>query len=363
MANVYITRQIQSFLSTPMPSTGLPPHFYITADKSTNHRVTNQVSMVCPVVDGERKAIPLATRQVYEDSSGHGGLGDELAEKLFEDLDKHAKIGKDNPRLMQAQGKVFDGQYLTRPFIQAMNEPIKVLLSGNEINDLPEDPTDDFWWPAQWDPTHWLNLVFEKFRGEEFVARLLSHTNLVHRQFGHRKLHSVSKATAADLDLLFQVTVSFATQRFMSSSYQQFLKLEKSLAVYIETFRDHDNTKITEYKIAGTNFVYDLLGTIDLLWPLALLMIQGQLEWCPVWKFPSWIPLLEEQLHQLAEGVIKDDPAHSACPRLYEHGKSIQCKKYGDVDLVDGWLIVQDKEIQNRPMPDVPIVPDPKTPP
>ena len=149
----------------------------------------------------------------------------------------------------------------------------------------------------------------------------------------------------------------------MSSSYQQFLKLEKSLGVYIETFRDHDNTEITEYKIAGTDFVYDLLGTIDLLWPLALLMIQGQLEWCPVWKFPSWIPLLEEQLHQLAEGVIKDDPAHSACPRLYEHGKSIQCKKYGDVDLVDGWLIVQDKEIQNRPMPDVPIVPDPKTPP
>ena len=52
----------------------------------------------------------------------------------------------------------------------------------------------------------------EKFRGEEFVARLLSRTNLVHRKFGHRKLHSVSKATAADLDLPFQVTVSFATE-------------------------------------------------------------------------------------------------------------------------------------------------------
>ena len=72
---------------------------------------------------------------------------------------------------------------------------------------------------------------------------------------------------------------------------------------------------------------------------------------------------MEEQVHQFAKEVIKDDPAHSACPRLHEHGKSIQRKKYGDVDLVDGWLIVQDREIQNRPIPDVPIVPDPKTPP
>ena len=45
VANVYITKQIQSFLSTPMPSTGLPPHFYITADKSTNHRQSNKSSV------------------------------------------------------------------------------------------------------------------------------------------------------------------------------------------------------------------------------------------------------------------------------------------------------------------------------
>ena len=67
----------------------------------------------------------------------------------------------------------------------------------------------------------------------------------------------------------------------MSSSYQQLLKLEKSLGVYIETFRDHDNNDIGEYKIAGNDFIFDLLGTIDLLWPSALLMVRGQLEWCP----------------------------------------------------------------------------------
>ena len=148
-----------------------------------------------------------------------------------------------------------------------MNKPVIDFLSQSKITDLEENPADEFWWPAQWDPAHWLDLVFEKFKGEEFISRLLSCTNLIHRQFGHGKMHSVSKATAADLNLPFQVTVSFASQRFMSSSYQQFLKLEKSLAVYIETFRDHDNSDINLYKIAGADFVYDLLGTIDLLWP------------------------------------------------------------------------------------------------
>jgi hypothetical protein len=27
----------------------MPPHFYITADKSTNRRITNQVTVICPV--------------------------------------------------------------------------------------------------------------------------------------------------------------------------------------------------------------------------------------------------------------------------------------------------------------------------
>ena len=110
----------------------------------------------------------------------------------------------------------------------------------------------------------------------------------------------------------------------MSSSYQQFLKLEKSLAVYIETFRDHDNSDINLYKIAGADFVYDLLGTIDLLWPLVLLMMQAQLEWCPVWKFPGWISLVEEKFRHFATEVKKTVPAKSACLRLHIHEESVK---------------------------------------
>jgi hypothetical protein len=216
------------------------------------------------------------------------------------------------------QGKVFDGQYLTSPFILTVNEPIKNLLKVAKKKDGLEDRGDDFWWPTQWDPGHWLDLVFEKFKTEEFISRLLSRTNLIHRMFGHGKMHSVSKATGAVMKL--QVTVSFAAQRFMSSSYLQFLKLQRSLEVYIETYRDHDNNEINKYKIAGSNFVYDLLGTIDLLWPLALLMTRGQLVWCPAWKYPGWIPLVDK-IRQFAKEVKKDTPAATVCPRLNEHGK------------------------------------------
>ena len=279
VANAYITNKIKLFLSTPLPNTGFPPHFCITADKSTNHRVTNQVSVVCTVVEGARRAIPLAVRPVYEDSFGHGGLGGKLAGEILEDLEEHGGIAKNSPKLKRIQGIVFDGQYLTRPFIQAVNKPITELLKDAKKKDSNEDPASDYWWPAQWDSGHWLDLVFEKFISEEFFSRLLSRTNLVHCQFGHGKLHSVSKATAGDLNLPFQVTVSFSAQHFMSSSYLQFLKLQRSLEVYIETFHEHDNGEINEYKIAGSDFVYDLLGTIDLLWPLALLMTRGQLQW------------------------------------------------------------------------------------
>ena len=102
----------------------------------------------------------------------------------------------------------------------------------------------------------------------------------------------------------------------MSSSYLQFLRLQQSLEVYIETYRDHDNSKINEYKIAGSDFVYDILGTIDLLWPLALLITRGQFVWCPTWKYPGWIPLVEKQLRQFAKEVKKDTPAATVCPLL-----------------------------------------------
>ena len=57
--------------------------------------------------------------------------------------------------------------------------------------------------------------------------------------------------------------------------------LEESLEVYIETFKHHDNRPDLRYKLYGQDFVLDLLGVLDLLWPLVLPMLQSQASWCP----------------------------------------------------------------------------------
>ena len=61
----FIDKETRAFLTKNLPNTGLPPHYYVTADKSTNHRVSNQVTMICPVVDGKRRPIPLGMKHLY----------------------------------------------------------------------------------------------------------------------------------------------------------------------------------------------------------------------------------------------------------------------------------------------------------
>ena len=327
-ACAYIDKEVSKFLATPLPNTGMPPHFYITGDKSTNHRVTNQVTLICPVVDGRRQAIALNVCKMYQNSDGSGGTGPELAMKMIEDVQ------------VAMQGKVTDGQYINTDFINAMNQPL--------FDELPIDLQDKFWWHLQWDPGHWLDRVFSACHDGEFVSRLLSRTALIHSLFSHGKTHSVAYETAKELKLPFKTTVSFAKQRFMSSSYKQFLKLETSIEAYINTFQDHDSRELNEYKIAGQDFIFDLLGVIDLLWPLVLLMLRAQLLRCPGWKIAAWLPLVTTQLKLFSTQVMKKEPLKSASPRLHEHGEDIANYKYKEIDLIEGWLVV--KEEQGKPV-------------
>ena len=277
----------------------MPPNFYITADKSTNHRITNQVTVICPVIEDRRTAITINARRVYIKSDGTGVSGPELANLILQDLKDKVSLDKEN--ILQMQGKVTDGQYLTDGFIDAMNKPL--------FDILPPELCDKFWWPLQWDPSHWLDKVFSKHYESVFVSRLLSRTALFHTMFGYGKMHETVKETAKEMDLPFSTTMPFAKQRFLSSSYKQFLKLEKPFEAYINTFRDHKNQEVNEYLMAGQDFVVDLLSVIDLLWPLVLLMLRGQSLNCPVWKIVTWLlPKVKNQLIQFSEQIQKDVP-------------------------------------------------------
>lgn len=64
-AEVYLDKEIEHYLLTPLPNTSLPPHFCGLADKSTIHRVTNQGVIISTMVNGCRAAIAVQAPVVY----------------------------------------------------------------------------------------------------------------------------------------------------------------------------------------------------------------------------------------------------------------------------------------------------------
>lgn len=343
----FIDEKTKKFLKEPLPNTGMPPHFYVTADKSTKHRIVNQVTMICPVVNGSRQAIPLNMSPVYFTSDGNTGSGTHLAKAVLIDLKRHGGI--EGVRIMQVQGCVTDGQYLNGPFVSAINAPIMECLKhyeeGTKVEDLLSHVKDPFWWPVQWDPGHWLDKVFTKHKETCFVDRLLKRVSQYHQIFLHGKMHTIAKETAKELSLPFRVTTAFAHQRFMSSSYLSLTNLAVSLEVYIESFKDHDNRQDLGYRLLGQDFCFDLMGVLDLLWPLVLLMLEGQAQWCPGWKFVRYMPKVKDEIKKkILREMKRENPSDNVCPWLGKRGPEIRKMKYGKSDLEVGWLVVEEKQ-------------------
>ena len=116
------------------------------------------------MVEGQWQAIALNASKVYLKSDGSGES--ELAAMILSDVKNHAGISG-------MEGKLTDGQYLTDGFINAMNQPL--------FEEISIDIQDQFWWPLQWDPGHWLDKVFSKFYdNNKFLSRLLICTALFH---------------------------------------------------------------------------------------------------------------------------------------------------------------------------------------
>lgn len=123
-------------------------------------------------------------------------------------------------KLLAMQGKVTDGQYINAPFVTAMNDPLfKIIKEHCDDEDLQKVLLESIWWECHWDPAHWLDKVFSKYHDSEMVCRILTRVALFHQLFRHGKMHAVAKETAKELKLPFNVTLSYAPQRFMSSSY------------------------------------------------------------------------------------------------------------------------------------------------
>ena len=79
-----------------LPSTGLPSHYYLTLDKATVNKRTNQAVIICPMLEGKRVPIAVAAPEMYSpnDAAGiAGGLAEHPAVQAL-DLIRN-KYGKE----------------------------------------------------------------------------------------------------------------------------------------------------------------------------------------------------------------------------------------------------------------------------
>ena len=113
--DAYIDNRVTTFLARPLANTGLPPHYYVTADESPNIEPSNS-----NLSSGKWRKTShfLDTQPVYEKSYGTGGTGNELTKKILKDLKRHG--GVEDERILFMAGKVTDGQYINEGFVERM---------------------------------------------------------------------------------------------------------------------------------------------------------------------------------------------------------------------------------------------------
>ena len=84
-----INKHANSWLETPLPSTGLPPHFWNTVDKATPSRTTNQaVALVAHDSEGNICPIPVVAPEIYTkcEAATFDELGSQMVEAIKENF-------------------------------------------------------------------------------------------------------------------------------------------------------------------------------------------------------------------------------------------------------------------------------------
>ena len=204
--------KIKSWLSTPLPSTLLPPHYWVTADKATPSRTTNQaVLIVARSKDGKPCPIPVEAPAVYTEFKE--ASYEVLAKKILNGISDHFGVHAHS----QLCGVAADGPYQARGFKEYLRQALG-------LND-----DDDIALPITWDTAHLLNLAVTDVRdgntkSGSFFRQFIKRCNV----FNHVLAHGKGFAFLQMANQNARRPVSYATQRFASSSFEQWVKIEKS---------------------------------------------------------------------------------------------------------------------------------------
>ncbi|CAB4020646.1 Hypothetical predicted protein [Paramuricea clavata] len=199
--NVWLDKQTAKQIAKPLPSTGFQPHFYVSCDKSTPHRISNHAIMICPVVSGKRVAIPVNSPEVYPKDSLNkdgvsGGCADQLAKQVVKTIKE--SYGEEESFDLKAtwQGTCCDGQYQADGFKTTIYQELGVLI----------DPVFSV---VVWDQSHWINLAILDIKDGKigsssgFLTSLVKRSKNIHSTFQRGKMLSsvIALANSEKLEL------------------------------------------------------------------------------------------------------------------------------------------------------------------
>ena len=319
-----VNEQTAAWLNTPLPSTSMQPHFWATVDKGTPSRVTNQaILIIARDASGTPCLIPVGSPDVYSNLDASYGA---LAEMITETISKN--FG--NNVLTRLVGVSADGPYQTPSF----REKLMGLLGI-----VDKDPENQIVFPVTWDGGHNVNLGITDIRDAESLSathlnRFIKRCNIFNTLLARGKGYAFLTATGEN----FLTPISFATQRFASSSFKQWMKIEKSYGAYWRAFDAANVIRAEEeeyqYMIGGFDFVLDMLATLDTMEPIVDLMLRLQSLDGPIWKLKLWWPQVKS--------AMESSSAHGVFPRIEKAekgGKLVPGTMYQGVQLLEGWLV------------------------
>ena len=178
----------------------------------------------------------------------------------------------------------------------------------------------------------------EDSESSSFLKRLIKRSNKLHTMYNRARGHVEYVGLAKRLGLKALETVTFATTRFTSSSYDQWQKIYSSYKALITAFTEirenmEDEEEEAKYQVRGQDYAIDLCGALDVMKPAILLMIKSQALNLPPWKIVGWLPRVLDilgkaklELDNLRHGRI-EIPNEELLPKLHEHWEELKDKE------------------------------------
>ena len=346
----YIFKKTRALLQTPLPSTGLPPHFCTASDKSTPARLSNHAIMVLTMVNGEKAAVPLYAPPVYsfQDSHLEGGTARELAKQVIASLCETIKLPATSLSFLVA------GQYQAADF---RRELIDVIQAGMVPSNKCSEHENFF--IVAWDIAHWIDCGFNDIREKEeagsVLRRLIRRCNKFQSMFARGRGYAEYHGYTLEQDLRAKVTRAYSTTRFTSSAFNQFLSIYSTYEGLAKSFNEMRETDYEceemRYMIKGRDFCIDLCGIIDILSPLNDVMVKAQSLNQYLWSVTKWWPKVKNMLGDM-EKCIENQllcPKNLALssrlfPKLSKHFHDLSTPNIKDctfqnIQLVEGWLV------------------------